>query len=155
MHIPIGILITLVSGAFFALGGDGRIPFLFIPGWNAKLWRWLGIGCLIGLTYSILLHSLYPLLAIPAYFVATNFFSYGDKIIWTKWFGKWVSMGLSGLAFGAASFTILSWPWALIQTGIGCALFLLIKLWDDRGYIHNPLVEFLRGACGTLLYFIR
>ena len=42
------ILIPFICAALFALGGYGKIPFLFIKGWNAKLWRWL-MGGFIGL----------------------------------------------------------------------------------------------------------
>jgi hypothetical protein len=134
------ILIPVISAVLYLLGGQVN-----------KWFRWLmgipiaGIAIATG-------HGWWSLLAIVTYFVATNFFSYGDKMIWTKLFGKWVSMGLAGLAMGLASIVVLGTFWGIIQGIVGCISFLVLKWLDDTDRLKNPWQELLRGLLGTILF---
>jgi hypothetical protein len=133
--------IPLIAAVLYLLGGQVN-----------KWFRW-GMGISIAGMAFYHHHSLWVLLAIPAYFAATNFFSYGEKMIWTKLFGGWVSMGIAGLAMGLASITVLGWFWGVIQGIVGMVAFLVVKYYDDKGVIHNPVVELSRGFFGTILFF--
>lgn len=132
------VLIPLASSFLYCLGGQVN-----------KWYRWL-IGLPIAIVFMLNNHN--GLWAIPAYFIATNFFSYGDKMIWTKLFGKWGSMAISGFAFGLASYSVLPPYLAMIQTITATISFLVIKWLDDNDVVKNPYVELLRGLCGTIVY---
>ena len=137
------ILIPFICALLFALGGDGRIPFLFIKGWNAKLWRWL-MGGFIGL---LLWHGVITLgLLMLTYWLATSVFGYGDKSILNKFLSQNMTHMVSGIMFGLASAPILlfwSIPLAIISGGV----FYLIEKYK----INNPYAELLRGGLGTCL----
>lgn len=132
------------------------IPFacsgLYILGGQVnKLFRWLGIGILVGSFYAWTRHTPLPLLSIVSYYIATNVFSYGDNAPMTKIFGRWISMALAGLTYGLASIFVVGWIWALIQGIVAMVCFLVIKYYDDKGTIHNPFVELARGFLGTVV----
>jgi hypothetical protein len=134
------VLIPFISAGLYLTGGQW---------WRAG--RWL-MGIPIGVICALHNHSWVPLLAVATYFIATNVFSYGEKMLTTKWFGPWVSMGISGLALGAASFVCLPFWLASLQTVFSCFCFLLIKWLDDTDKVKNPWVELLRGFMGTIVY---
>lgn len=133
------ILLPFISAGLYLLGGQVN-----------KWFRW-GMGIPIALiTFFFYGHNWVSLLAIATYFIATNAFSYGDKMIWTKIFGKWVSMGLSGFMFGLASFPIIGY-WAILNAVISCTAFLVLKYLDDTDKLKNPWQELLRGFLGTAI----
>lgn len=82
-----------------------------------------------------------------AYYIATAAFKYGEKS-WLNFLPKMAKFVVCGLAFGAASFTLLNWPWAIAQTLIGGWAFGFIYVLDEQGVLKNPWVEVLRGAIG-------
>ena len=131
-----------ICSALYLVGGQwwkaGRwlmgIPIFFIAIFNGHIW--------------------YSVFAILTYFIATNVFSYGDKMWTSRIFGRWVSMGLSGLAFGLASIVVLGAFWGMIQGIIGMTSFLVLKYLDDTDRVKNPFQELLRGFMGTVVYFI-
>ena len=89
-------------------------------------------------------------LAGVAYYIATAAFKYGEKS-WLNFLppiGKFI---VCGLAFGAASFTMLSWQGGLFQTIIGGWAFGFIFVLDEHGTLKNPWVERLRGSIGCIL----
>jgi len=137
------ILIPFICAALFAVGGYGKIPFLFIKGWNAKLWRWL-MGGFIGL---LLWHGVITFgLLLLTYWLATSVFGYGDKSILNKFLSQNMTHMVSGIMFGLASAPILlfwSIPLAIISGGV----FYLIEKYK----INNPYAELLRGGLGTCL----
>lgn len=141
-------LIPIISGLSYALGGDGRIPYLFIPGANAKLWRWL-MGIPIAIIGVLHLHF-WAILAIPAYLIATNVFVYGENS-WLNFLGEWGKFFVAGFVLGSCSFILLPFGLALSQSILSGISFLVIKYFDDKGVIGNPFVEFLRGLSGTIL----
>ena len=134
------ILIPFISSVLYLLGGQVN-----------KWFRWLMGIPIAGIAFYHT-HSIWMLLAIPAYFIATNAFSYGDKMIWTKLFGKWVSMGLSGFMLGMASYFTLGLHMAIVQALVGMIAFLVLKWFDDYGDVHNPWQELGRGFFGTCLF---
>jgi len=142
------IIIPIIAGILFALGGDGRIPFLFIKGWNAKLWRWLGIGLLIGILGCIVKHSFVPLLCIPAYYLATNI-PYGEKS-WLNFLGEYGKFALAGLLLGSCSFILLPFGLACLQVVLSGVSFVVLKFLDDKNLIKNPWVELLWGFFATI-----
>ena len=133
-------LIPIISSLLYLAGGQ----------WN-KWYRWL-LGLPIAAIMLLTHHSWISSFAILTYFIATNFFSYGEKMIWTKLFGPWGSMAISGFAFGLASYVCLTPVLGMIQTIIATIAFLVIKWLDDNGKIHNPVVELLRGLLGTIVF---
>jgi hypothetical protein len=138
--------IVLVSGILFALGGDGRIPFLFIKGWNAKLWRWL-MGGFIGL---LLWHGVIVFgLCLLTYWIATSVFGYGDKSILKFLPQNWKHF-VSGLVFGLASFPIVGIA-ALWQGVVSGIAFYIIEV----KRVNNPWAELLRGGLGTLILALK
>lgn len=132
-------IIPFISAGLYLAGGQ----------WN-KWYRW-GMGIPIALTGAVVGHSWIPLLCIPTYFIATNAFSYGDKMWTTKLFGKWASMIISGVALGAASAPVLAW-WAIPQAIFGGLAFGLLKWLDDTNKLKNPWQELLRGFLGTAFF---
>jgi hypothetical protein len=129
------------------------IEILYLAGGQVNKWfRW-GIGLPIAIVGLLTGHGVWSLLCIPTYFIATNAFSYGEKMIWTKWFGKWASMIISGVAFGLASIPILGWTWGIAQGIIGGVGFGILKYLDDADKLKNPWQELLRGYIGCSLMF--
>lgn len=134
-------LIPILSAVMYLLGGQVN-----------KWFRW-GMGLPIFIVAILTGHPWYSVFAVATYMIATNAFSYGDNMIWTKLFGRWVSMGLAGLAFGLASIPILGLTWGIIQGIVGMVSFLVLKWLDDTDRLKNPFQELLRGFLGTVLYF--
>jgi len=145
LNILRGLFTSLMSGGLYVLGGQIN-----------KLFRWcmgFPIGFIMSIgNYSWLWVSINTVLSGLAYLIATNAFSYGEKSWTTKLFGPWVSMGLSGLTYGACSFIFLPWYFALGQTVLSTVAFLGIKYLDDKDIVKNPWVEILRGISGTIMY---
>ena len=135
-------MIPIVSAVLYLLGGQVN-----------KWFRW-GMGIPIFLIATFTGHSWVSVFAIATYFIATNAFSYGDNMWTTKLFGKWVSMGISGLAYGLASIVVLGVFWGVIQGIIGCVSFVILKWLDDSDRLKNPWQELCRGFFGTIVYFI-
>jgi len=132
-------LIPIISAVLYLAGGQ----------WN-KWFRW-GMGLPIGAIACVMLHSWVPLLCGITYFIATNAFSYGEKMIWTKLFGGWFSIILAGVAFGLAATPILGWTWGIAQAIIGGVGFGLLKWLDDTDRLKNPFQELCRGFIGTIM----
>ena len=142
-------MIPIIASISFALGGDGRFPYLFIKGANAKLWRWLmGIPIsLIGLVFG---HGLYSLLCILTYYIATNI-PYGEKSF-LNFLGAYGKFAVCGAIFGLAGFPIIGY-WAILQAVLSAVGWCAIKYFDDKGQIVNPYTELARGLVGCLLMF--
>ena len=137
------ILIPFICATLFALGGYGKIPFLFIKGWNAKLWRWL-MGGFVGL---LLWHGVITFgLLLLTYWLATSVFGYGDKSILTKFLSQNMTHFASGVFYGLASFPLLGW-WAILMALISGIAFYLV----EKFKISNPYAELLRGGVGSCL----
>ena len=134
------VLVPVISSILYMLGGQVN-----------KWYRWL-LGIPIAVIALLTHHSWISVFAILTYFIATNFFSYGEKMIWTKLFGPWGSMALSGFAFGLASYCVLTPILGMLQTIIATTAFLVIKWLDDNDIVKAPLVEVLRGLLGTVVY---
>ena len=139
--------IPIAAGILYALGGDGRMSFLFIKGFNAKLWRWL-LGAFIGLllwqgwtNYG---------LCIGSYFLATQM-PYGENS-WLNFMPKWAKYAVCGFAMGLASWALLGLIVGLLQAVLGALAFVVILYLDEKGIIHNPFVEFFRGALPCVGY---
>ena len=131
------------------------IPFissgLYLAGGQINKWfRW-GMGIPIAIIGIFMLKPM-AIMAILSYFIATNAFSYGEKMWTTKLFGPWASMIISGVALGAASAPVLAWM-AIPQAIIGGIGFGVLKYLDDNEILKNPWQELLRGFTGTILFF--
>lgn len=137
------ILIPVVSAVLYLVGGQWWKPA-----------RWLmGIPIFLLWSHILCCHQLvwWNLLAIPAYWIATSAFPYGQSS-WLNFLGEWGKFFVCGLVLGAASFCCLGWIVALVQTIVSAVAFVVIKFYDDEGVIHNPRVELLRGFLGTICY---
>jgi len=141
-------VIPFVSAACYLIGGQW---------WKAARW-FMGVPIWAFTAQWNLWHFIpYPsldwnILAIPAYWIATSAFSYGEKMWTYKLFGPWVSMGISGFALGLASLTLLPLHLALLQTAFALVSFLVLKWLDDTDRVKNPWQELLRGFTGTIMY---
>mgnify|MGYP001339301818 CR=1 FL=1 len=131
-------IIPILSAVLYLLGGQIN-----------KWFRW-GLGIPIAII-GVWTGHYWAIMAIVTYFIATNAFSYGEKMIWTKLFGGWVSMALAGLAFGLASIVVLGSFWGVIQGIVGMVSFTILKWLDDTDRLKNPWQELLRGFTGTIL----
>lgn len=153
-------LIPIIAGILFRLGGDGRFPFLFIKGWNAKWWRWLGIGLLVGSYYAIARHSFIPLISVASYYLATSALPYGDNSWLNKFVSREVKWVIYGLVFGLASCPIFisKLVISVIQAGIGAiSFYTLMRLSNDGVTLKNKVykldhkwVELGFGFFGTI-----
>jgi len=135
--------IPIVSAILYLVGGQW---------W--KIARWVLIGAFI---FFISIFNGYPWWSISAvltYLIATNVFSYGDKMWTSKIFGRWVSMGISGFMFGLASIVVLGIGFGILQAIIGLIGFLVLKWLDDTDKLKNPWQELCRGFIGTCVFFI-
>jgi len=133
--------IPIIASVLYLLGGQAN-----------KWFRW-GMGIPIFFIAIFTGHAWYSIFVVFTYLIATNAFSYGENMWTTKIFGAWISMITSGIAFGLASTPILGWTWGIVQAIIGGVSFGVIKYYDDKGVIHNPIVELGRGFTGTFLFF--
>ena len=140
------ILIPFICALLYRAGGTDQWQWCKI---NQKLWRWLGIGLLIGILGCIVKHSFVPLLCIPAYYLATNI-PYGEKS-WLNFLGEYGKFALAGLLLGSCSFILLPFGLAVLQSLLSTISFVVIKILDDKDIIKNPYVEFLRGFFATIL----
>lgn len=138
--MSITIFIPFVSALCYLIGGQIWKPA-----------RWF-VGVPVFIISIIAGHSWYCIFAVLVYWGATSIFSYGDNMIWSKIFGRWVSMGLAGLMYGLASIVVLGLYWGIIQGIVGLVSFLILKYLDDTEKLKNPWQELLRGFFGTVLY---
>ena len=141
------LLLPFLNGIMYRLGGDGSIPFLFIPGFRAHFWRSLGIGTLSGVSWALLLHSWVPLLCVGTYFIP-GAFPYGTSS-WLNFLGtknKWL---VSGFAFGICTFPIIGW-WSILQGIVSAIAYLVLKIIDDKEVIETKWIERARGYFGTI-----
>lgn len=136
------ILIPFISSALYLVGGQ----------W-LKLARWL-IGLPIFIIALLNGYPWYSIFCVILYFLATNVFSYGDKMWTSKLFGRWVSMGLSGLTFGLASIPVLGVTLGIAQGIFSCFAFLVLKYLDDTDRLKNPWQELARGLLGTIFFVV-
>jgi len=135
-------IIPIVSSVLYLIGGQGF-----------KAARWF-IGLPIFAISILTGHSWYSIFSVLTYWIATSAVSYGEKMWTTKLFGKWVSMGLAGLAMGLASIVVLGAFWGAIQGIVAMVSFLALKWLDDTDRLKNPWQELCRGFFGTIVYFI-
>jgi len=140
-------ILMVVSGSLCYIHGETS------DGWAAKLGKcdkafkyWMGVP--IGLLGAIYAHSFFPLLCIPAYWIAGNS-GYGESNWITKLIGKTNAVVLHGTLVGLASFPLLGF-WAIasgIVSGLG---FWAIYQGDTDGKIKEPEIALLRGLAGTI-----
>lgn len=130
--------IPIISAILYLIGGQIWKPA-----------RWLmGIPIAIVGVYH---QCFWAILAIPAYWVATSAFPYGEKS-WLNFLGERGKFFVAGLVFGLCSFTYLSLPFALSQSILSAVSFLILKILDDKDMLKNPWQELLRGLLGTICY---
>ncbi len=133
------ILVPFIASIMYLVGGQY---------WRAGRWF---MGVPIFIVAIVTGHAWYSIFLIPAFFIATNIFVYGEKS-WLNFLGEWGKFFVSGLSLGACSFIVLPLWLAVLQSLVSGISFLVIKYLDDNGIVKNPFVELLRGACGTILY---
>ena len=141
-------IVPIIAGLSYGLGGDGRIPYLFISGFNAKLWRWL-MGIPIVVVGLLTGHGLTSLWCILTYYIATNI-PYGENspLNFLGEYGKYI---VCGIAFGLASAPILLY-WSIVQAIIGGIGFAILHWFDEMNIIKNPFQEIFRGIVGTIVF---
>ena len=131
------ITIPIISSILFHWGGKDQFPWL--PWFNQKLWRWL-MGIPIAYWYGWQLRSVYPMLCIATYFIATNVISYGENHILRKLLGRDGCWAFYGFMFGLASFPILGY-WCIAQGAFNAILFMtLMQLSNDGWVISKPKI---------------
>ena len=140
-------LIPIIAGVLFRMGGTDQWKWCFI---NQKVWRWLGIGIFLGVTFAIIRHSWIPLLAIPSYAIAIQAAPYGEKS-WLNFLGEYGKYAICGIAFGLASAPILGNAGIAEAILSGCG-FALLHWLDEKNIVKNPWQEVLRGVAGTILF---
>jgi len=134
-------IIPIVSAICYLVGGQWWKPA-----------RWF-MGVPIFIIAIITGHAWYSIFCVATYWIATSAFSYGDKMWTSKIFGRWISMVLSGIAFGLASAPILGY-WSIAQAILGGIGFGILKWFDDTERLKNPWQELGRGFFGTILFLI-
>ena len=132
-------LIPFISAYLYLAGGQ----------WN-KRYRWL-MGVPIAII-GVCCHQYWAVLAIPAYWIATSAFPYGENS-WLNFLGEYGKFIVCGVVFGACSFTMLHWYLGVLQMVVAGLCWWFIKVLDEQGIIGNPYVELLRGFTGTMIYF--
>lgn len=140
------MIIPIVSAILYRCGGTDQWKWCPI---NQKLWRWLGISLWVGIAVAIMHKSWVPLLAIGTYIGAFQGFPYGEKS-WLNFLGAYGKFFVCGMAYGASSFLLMPWGFALLQTLFSAFAFMAIKYFDDKGKLVNPWTELARGFVGTL-----
>lgn len=164
------LLIPFISSFCFRSGGVGKDdsfcpPFKPPTPWANKWWRW-GMGLPIAiLTQCWLL--------IPAYFIATNVFVYGDKS-WLNFLGRDLKWLTYGFVFGACSFFCLPFGYGLIQSLLGAVSFWALMSLSNKGlsmdwfgeltkndywrkrvwYLNHCFVELGFGFIGVIMYVL-
>jgi hypothetical protein len=103
------------------------------------------MGLPISLMALVFGHSIYSLLCILTYYVATSAFPYGDNSWLNKFFSQLQKHFVCGLVFGLASFPIIGY-WAILQGIVGGVTFYCIEKYE----VNNPWTELLRGGLGTV-----
>lgn len=131
-------IIPLIAAFLFLVGGQW---------WKAGRW-FMGVPIFFIAIFTG--HAWYSVFAVFTYWIATSAFSYGDKMWTSRIFGRWVSMILSGVAFGLAAFPILGY-WAIAQAIVSGVGFGVLKYLDDTDRFKNPGQEVARGFIGTIL----
>jgi len=115
--------------------------------WKPTRW-FMGIPIAIVGTFY---HQYWAVMAIPAYWIATSAFPYGDKS-WLNFLGQYGKFFVSGLALGLCSFVLLPLWLAVLQSLFSGIAFVLLHYLDEKGIVKNPFQELLRGFLGTVLY---
>ena len=133
------ILLPFISAACYLIGGQWWKPA-----------RWL-MGIPIGLIGLFSGHP-YSLLAIPAYWIATSAFPYGDGS-WLNIFGECGKWAICGFVFGLASAPVLGY-WSIAQAIVSGGGFVILHYLDEKDVVKNPFQELLRGFIGTILFTI-
>lgn len=133
-------LIPIIAGVCYLIGGQWWKPA-----------RWLmGIPiAVVGISH----YHYWAIMAIPAYWVATSAFPYGDGS-WLNIFGEYGKWAVCGLAFGLASIVILNPIVAIIQAIVAALGFTLLHWLDEKNIVKNPYQEILRGMVGTCLFIL-
>lgn len=143
------MILSILSGIFYRIGGADHPDWL--PKWfSQKLFRTVGIGLLVGITFAIKNHSLFPLLCAGTYFLP-DCFPYGEKS-WMKIKDEYKFL-INGVAFGLASFPAVTLFICILNALISGLCFWFLYVLDSNDKLKNPWVEALRGICGTLLIF--
>jgi len=139
----IKILIPIISAFLFRLGGSEQWKWCKL---NQKWWRW-GMGFIIGLLLwkGWLAYALAGL----SYYIATNI-PYGQKSF-LNFLGEYGKFAVCGFAFGLASIPLIGVMMGITQGFVSAISWVIIKYYDDKGEIANPLTEQLRGFCGTIV----
>ena len=109
-------------------------------------------GIPIALFGCVILHSLWPLIAIITYFIATEF-GYGDNNPLTHLLGKRGAITFCGAAFGLASYPLLG-IWCIFQGVVGAIAWWWIAEFDDRDIIKEPFVGIGRSLMGLILLMV-
>ena len=132
------VIIPIVSSLCYLIGGQWWKPA-----------RWF-MGVPIAIIALLTGHGWTAILAIPAYWIATSAFPYGENS-WLNFLGEWGKFAVCGLVFGLASIPVLG-LYGVIQGIVSMCAFLCIKYFDDKGIMKNPFVELARGALGCAVY---
>lgn len=130
--------IPLISAICFLIGGQWWKPA-----------RWL-MGIPITVIGVFHLHY-WAILAIPAYWIATSAFPYGEKS-WLNFLGEYGKWLVVGLVLGACSFVLLPLWLGVLQSLLSAVSFGLLHWLDEKNIVKNPFQELLRGFCGTILF---
>jgi hypothetical protein len=133
------IAIPFISALMYLAGGQGY-----------KAARWL-IGIPLASIGIIVTHSLWPVLCIPTYWIATSAFPYGENS-WLNIFGDWGKWAICGLVFGLASIPILGYL-GILQGVVSSLAFVGLHYLDEKDILKNPWQEILRGFVGTSVFF--
>ena len=106
--------------------------------WGGNKWfRWLGIGLVVSIFTQNWWH-------LPAYFLPTWVFGYGQNHPLTKLLGR-INWYIYGFMFGLASFNITFAVWT------GFIFYVLMKMENDHNFDHS-WGEFLWGGIATSIY---
>ena len=120
--------IPILSGFLYRAGGAD---------WGNKWYRWL-----LGVPIALITRNG---LFIITYYIATAIFVYGDKSIFSKWFGRKGARIIHGIAFGLASLQPIFIIWTTI------IFYILFEL-AENNIIDNKWAERGRGFFGTIIF---
>lgn len=141
----------VLAGAMY-IKGETDTKFFgkdWLLGKTDKIWKYLmGFPMILGCLIAPM--SWWPVLSIPAYFLASWALPYGENSPITKLFGKNVACGIHGAGVGAASCFILGW-WSVLGAIIGFISFYMIHVYDDAGKIKEPKIAIFRVIGGLCL----
>ena len=133
--------IPFIAAACYLIGGQW---------WKPARW-FMGVPIA-----SIALINGYPwycMLAIPAYWIATSAFPYGEKS-WLNFLGEYGKYAVVGFVLGLCSFCCCPFIFACFQSILSALFFTALHYLDEKDLLKNPWQELLRGFLGTVVYFI-